>query len=175
MSEVKIPTNEEINSFLETYPSFRDFFEDCDWSKYSRKEDKPFPFNPFKAKENMEPNMKQVVKKIMSDALCGNQESKKLCVDMLLADNLGFKTQDETSPIGSFTPINFPNIPKLGDTVGNTIPTTCIKLKELVLSVLRHQGWTINDIKFSDNGNVESINIKFANKFTLGNSPWDPR
>ena len=30
-------------------------------------------------------------------------------------------------------------------------------------------------IKFSDNGNIDSINIKFTSEFTLGNSPWDPR
>lgn len=54
-------------------------------------------------------------------------------------------------------------------------PTTCVNFKELVLSVLKHQGWTINDVKFSDKGNLESINIKFSNEFSLGNSPWDPR
>lgn len=53
----------------------------------------------------------------------------------------------------------------------------CDTLKKLVLSTLKHKGWTINDVKFSDKGNVESINIKFSSQFTLGgtNNPWDPR
>lgn len=59
--------------------------------------------------------------------------------------------------------------------VAQKSPTTCINFKELVLSLLKHQGWTINDVKFSDKGNLESINIKFSSEFSLGNSPWDPR
>jgi len=57
----------------------------------------------------------------------------------------------------------------------NITPTTCVNFKELILSLLRHQRWTINDVKFSEKGNLESINIKFASEFALGNSPWDPR
>lgn len=52
---------------------------------------------------------------------------------------------------------------------------TCDALKHLVSCVLKHKDWTINDVKFSDKGNVDSINIKFTSEFTLGNSPWDPR
>jgi hypothetical protein len=51
---------------------------------------------------------------------------------------------------------------------------TCDSLKKLVLSVLKHKDWIINDIEFS-NDDVHSVNIKFKSAFTLGNSPWDPR
>lgn len=52
---------------------------------------------------------------------------------------------------------------------------TCNTLKILVIDVLKQKDWSINDVKFYEDGNLESIKIKFASKFTLGNSPWDPR
>jgi len=119
----------------------------------------------------MEPNMERVTKTIMEKAINGNPEAQKLCVDMLIANSCN--TVNEQS--GFADKIIGTNVDGHYLAPPPTPPTTCVKFKELVFLILKNQGWTINDVKFSDKGNLESINIKFASEFTLGNSPWDPR
>lgn len=159
MSKIKIPTNEEIKSFNEKIAL-------AFWAQ---------------EEVGMEPNMEQVIKKIMSDAIAGNQESQKICVEMLIDKNTENKQlQDEIMEILRIEKICQEAADKQKQfdeqaRKGAENYKTCNALKILVIDVLKHKDWTINDIKFSDKGNVDSINIKFASEFTLGNSPWDPR
>lgn len=131
--------DEEINSFYETYPFFRDFFEDKGKGKVEEAKDHPL--------YDILDKMKSEISRIDPEEFRSSVEKR---IKMKLIHG---EVPEEAVKEGSI----------------------CNALKILVINVLKHKDWTINDVKFSDKGNLESINIKFASEFTLGNSPWDPR